>query len=468
MGAYKLLINGQMVDGELSMDVINPATEEKLADCPRASESQLNAAVAAAKAAFPAWSKTSIDERKAAVLKIADVVEANAAELAQLLTKEQGKPIEDATVEVYGMAAFCRYFTSLDLPVEVLEDSEGRRVEVHRNPLGVVGAIVPWNFPLILMAFKLPPALIAGNTLVIKPAPTTPLSTLRIAELIQDILPAGVINFITDANDLGAPMTAHPDVRKISFTGSTETGAKVMAGAAGLLKRITLELGGNDAGIVLDDVDPKETAQKLFDSAFQNSGQVCIAMKRLYVHENIYDEVCEELASIANDTVIGDGLEQGTKLGPLNNKMQYDKVKALIEEAKQDGKVIAGGEFPDKPGYFIRPTIVRDIKEGSRLVDEEQFGPVLPVMSFADESEAVERANASAWGLGGSVWSASPERAYALAEQMDSGTVWINKHAELDPTIPFGGAKMSGLGNELGQEGLQEFTQQKIINIAKG
>ena len=468
MGAYKLLINGQMVDGELSMDVVNPATEEKLADCPRASESQLNAAVAAAKAAFPAWSKTSIDERKAAVLKIADVVEANAAELAQLLTKEQGKPIEDATVEVYGMAAFCRYFTSLDLPVEVLEDSEGRRVEVHRNPLGVVGAIVPWNFPLILMAFKLPPALIAGNTLVIKPAPTTPLSTLRIAELIQDILPAGVINFITDANDLGAPMTAHPDVRKISFTGSTETGAKVMAGAAGLLKRITLELGGNDAGIVLDDVDPKEAAQKLFDSAFQNSGQVCIAMKRLYVHENIYDEVCEELASIANDTVIGDGLEQGTKLGPLNNKMQYDKVKALIEEAKQDGNVIAGGEFPDKPGYFIRPTIVRDIKEGSRLVDEEQFGPVLPVMSFADESEAVDRANASAWGLGGSVWSASPERAYALAEQMDSGTVWINKHAELDPTIPFGGAKMSGLGNELGQEGLQEFTQQKIINIAKG
>ena len=468
MGAYKLLINGEMVDGDLSMDVLNPATEEVLADCPRASEDQLNAAVAAAKAAFPAWSKTDVDERKALVLKIADVIEANATELVQLLTKEQGKPLEAATVEVYGMAAFCRYFTSLDLPVEVLEDSDARRVEVHRNPLGVIGAIVPWNFPLLLMAFKLPPALIAGNTLVIKPAPTTPLSTLRLAELISDIVPAGVINFITDANDLGAPMTAHPDVRKISFTGSTETGAKVMAGAAGLLKRITLELGGNDAGIVLDDVNPKEAAQKLFDSAFQNSGQVCIAMKRLYVHENIYDEVCDELAIIANDTIIGDGSEQGTKLGPLNNKMQYDKVKALIEDAKQEGNVIAGGEFPDKPGYFIRPTIVRDIKEGSRLVDEEQFGPVLPVMSFADESEAVARANSSPWGLGGSVWSANPERAYALAEQMDAGTVWINKHAELDPTIPFGGAKMSGLGNELGQEGLLEFTQQKIINMAKG
>ena len=468
MGAYKLLINGEMVDGDLSMDVLNPATEEVLADCPRASEDQLNAAVAAAKAAFPAWSKTDVDERKALVLKIADVIEANATELVQLLTKEQGKPLEAATVEVYGMAAFCRYFTSLDLPVEVLEDSDARRVEVHRNPLGVIGAIVPWNFPLLLMAFKLPPALIAGTTLVIKPAPTTPLSTLRLAELISDIVPAGVINFITDANDLGAPMTAHPDVRKISFTGSTETGAKVMAGAAGLLKRITLELGGNDAGIVLDDVNPKEAAQKLFDSAFQNSGQVCIAMKRLYVHENIYDEVCDELATIANDTIIGDGSEQGTKLGPLNNKMQYDKVKALIEDAKQEGNVIAGGEFPDKPGYFIRPTIVRDIKEGSRLVDEEQFGPVLPVMSFADESEAVARANSSPWGLGGSVWSANPERAYALAEQMDAGTVWINKHAELDPTIPFGGAKMSGLGNELGQEGLLEFTQQKIINMAKG
>ncbi len=467
MGAYKLLINGEMVDGDLSMDVVNPATEEKLADCPRASEGQLNAAVAAAKAAFPAWSKTDVDERKALVLKIADVIEANATELVQLLTKEQGKPLEAATVEVYGMAAFCRYFTSLDLPVEVLEDSDARRVEVHRNPLGVVGAIVPWNFPLLLMAFKLPPALIAGNTMVIKPAPTTPLSTLRLAELISEIVPAGVVNFITDANDLGAPMTAHPDVRKISFTGSTETGAKVMAGAAGLLKRITLELGGNDAGIVLDDVNPKEAAQKLFDSAFQNSGQVCIAMKRLYVHENIYDEVCEELATIANDTIIGDGSEQGTKLGPLNNKMQYDKVKALIEDAKQEGNVIAGGEFPDKPGYFIRPTIVRDIKEGSRLVDEEQFGPVLPVMSFADESEAVARANSSPWGLGGSVWSANPERAYALAEQMDAGTVWINKHAELDPTIPFGGSKMSGLGNELGQEGLLEFTQQKIINMAK-
>ena len=467
MKGYNLLINGEMVAGTSTMPVLNPATEEVLTDCPRSSEEQLNQAVQAAKNAFSSWSQTQIQERKEIVLKIADIVEANAQELAQILTEEQGKPIGDATGEVYGMAAFCRYFASLDLPVKVIEDSDGRKVEAHRTPLGVVGAIVPWNFPLILLAFKLPPALIAGNTIVIKPAPTTPLSTLRVAELIKDVAPPGVINVITDLNDLGAALTAHPDVRKISFTGSTATGAKVMAGAAGLLKRITLELGGNDAGIVLNDVDPKEAAPKLFNSAFQNTGQVCIAMKRLYVHEDIYDEMCDELATLANETVIGNGLEQGTKLGPLNNKMQFDKVKELIEEAKTDGNVIAGGEVPDQPGYFIRPTIVRDIEEGSRLVDEEQFGPVLPVMKFSDEKDAVERANATQWGLGGSVWSSDLDKAYALAEKMEAGTIWINKHSELDPTIPFGGSNQSGLGKELGAEGLEEFTQLKIINMAK-
>ena len=273
--------------------------------------------------------------------------------------------------------------------------------------------------------------------------------------------------FRSDQNDLGAPLTAHPDVRKISFTGSTATGAKVMAGAAGLLKRITLELGGNDAGIVLNDVNPKEAAPQLFQSAFQNSGQVCIAMKRLYVHESIYDEMVEELAAIANETPIGDGLNQGTKLGPLQNKMQYERVKELIEEARQDGTVVAGGEVPDQKGYFIRPTIVKDIKEDSRLVQEEQFGPVLPVLKFTEDDEAISRANASSWGLGGSIWSSNLDKAYALADKMDAGTVWINKHAELDPGIPFGGAKQSGLGNELGEEGLAEFTQLKIINMAK-
>ncbi|GGD12863.1 aldehyde dehydrogenase family protein [Pyruvatibacter mobilis] len=465
--AYKLLIGGNLVDGDSTMDVINPATEAVFTQAPRASEAQLNDAVAAAKAAFPAWAATPIDERRKVITAIADAVEANYEDFARLLTQEQGKPLQDATGEVLGTVAFMRYFAGLDMPVKVLDDSEGRRVEAHRKPLGVIGAIVPWNFPMILMAFKLPPALLAGNTVVLKPAPTTPLTTLKLAGLMKDIVPAGVVNVITDANDLGAPLTAHPDIRKVSFTGSTSTGAKVMAGAANLLKRITLELGGNDAGIVLDDVNPKETAPQLFQSAFQNSGQVCIAMKRLYVHESIYDEMCAELAKLAEDAIIGDGLEQGTQLGPLQNKMQYDKVKDLIEDARKDGQIIAGGTTPDQKGYFIRPTIVRDISDGTRLVDEEQFGPVLPVIKYSDPEDAVARANASPYGLGGSVWSKDTDRAYALADKMDAGTIWVNKHAELDPMIPFGGSKMSGVGTELGADGLEEFTQLKIINIAR-
>jgi acyl-CoA reductase-like NAD-dependent aldehyde dehydrogenase len=240
-----------------------------------------------------------------------------------------------------------------------------------------------------------------------------------------------------------------------------------MAGAAGLLKRITLELGGNDAGVVLDDVDPQAVAPKLFASAFQNSGQVCIAMKRLYVHDRVYDAVVDELAKLANEAIVGDGLEQGTQLGPLQNRMQYEKVKALLEDAAASGTIAAGGEVPERPGYFIRPTIVRDISDGARLVDEEQFGPVLPVIRFADDEDAIERANRSSYGLGGSIWSSNLDRAYALAEKMQAGTVWINKHAELDPAIPFGGAKQSGLGRELGQDGLEEFTQLKIINMAR-
>ncbi len=466
MGTYKLLINGRLEDGDAVMDVINPATEEVLSQCPRGSKAQLDKAVAAAKAAFPAWSGKTLDERKQVLNAIADVVEKNAAELGRLLTQEQGKPLGDAIGEAYGLAAFCRYFTSLDLPTKVIEESAGRKVELRRKPLGVIGAIVPWNFPLILIGLKMPAALLAGNTIVLKPAPTTPLTALKLGELLKDVVPPGVLNIITDANDLGGELTKHPDVRKISFTGSTATGRKVMEGASATLKRITLELGGNDAGIVLDDVDPKTAAQKIFDGAFQNSGQVCIAMKRLYVHESIYDEMCDELAAIADATVIGDGLEQGTKLGPLQNRMQFEKVKDILEDARKHGTVIAGGGATPGKGFFVRPTIVRDITDGTRLVDEEQFGPVLPVIKYADPEDALARANASPYGLGGSIWSSNMDRAHALAERMDAGTVWINKHIDLAPHIPFGGAKQSGLGVEMGEEGLAEFTQLQVINAS--
>ncbi|MGJ5011263.1 aldehyde dehydrogenase family protein [Bradyrhizobium oligotrophicum] len=464
MSHYHLLIGGTLVPGAATMPVINPATEEVLAQCPRASETQLDQAVAAAKAAFPAWAATAIEERRRLIGKMADIIEANSGELARILTSEQGKPLTDATGEVLGMAAFFRYLATLELPMRVIESSGDRQVEAYRRPLGVVGAIIPWNYPLLILGFKLPPALLAGNTLVVKPAPTTPLSTLKFAELVKDVLPAGVLNVITDANDLGDRMTGHPDIRKISFTGSTATGQKVMASAAQTLKRITLELGGNDAGIVLDDVDPKTVAPGIFEGAFQNSGQVCLAIKRLYVHESVYDDICNELVAIAKNTVVDDGSKQGTKLGPLQNRMQYEKVKAFLDDAHKNGKVIAGGAAMDRPGYFIEPTIVRDIKEGSKLVDEEQFGPVLPVIKYSDPSDVIRRANGTSYGLGASVWSSDPKRAHVIATQIEAGTVWINKHLDMAPHIPFGGAKQSGIGTEFAEEGLAEFTQLQIIN----
>jgi acyl-CoA reductase-like NAD-dependent aldehyde dehydrogenase len=467
MEGYNLLINGKMVPGATTMPVVNPATEEVLSQCPRASKAQLDEAVAAAKAAFPAWAATSMDERRALIVKMAETIEKNADALARILTQEQGKPLADATAETLGMAGFFRYFASLDLPMKVIEDSKGRRVEAHRRPLGVIGAIIPWNFPLLILAFKLPPALLAGNTLVVKPAPTTPLASLKFAELVADVLPKGVLNFIADANDLGDAMTHHPDIRKISFTGSTATGKKVMASAAETLKRITLELGGNDAGIVLDDAKPDTAAQGIFDGAFQNSGQVCLAIKRLYVHESIYDEMCDKLAKLAEAAIVDDGLKQGTTLGPLQNKMQYEKVKGFLDDARKNGKIVAGGEVMDRPGYFIRPTIVRDISEGSRLVDEEQFGPVLPVLKYTDTDEAIRRANNTSYGLGASVWSSNLDRAHEVASKIEAGTVWINKHLDMAPHIPFGGAKNSGLGVEFAEEGLNEFTQLQVINMAR-
>ncbi len=464
MSAFNLLIDGAMVPGDMTMPVINPATEDVLAECPRASKAQLDKAVAAAKAAYPAWAATPIEERRKLIVEMADIIEANVGELARLLTSEQGKPLADATGEVMGMAAFFRYLGSLDLPMRVIEDSGERRVEAYRRPLGVVGAIIPWNYPLLILGFKLPPALLAGNTLVVKPAPTTPLSTLRFAELVANVLPKGVLNVIADANDLGGEMTTHPDIRKISFTGSSATGQKVMASAAQTLKRITLELGGNDAGIVLDDVDPKKVAPGIFEGAFQNSGQVCLAIKRLYVHESVYDELCEELVNIARNTVVDDGSKQGTKLGPLQNKMQYEKVKGFLEDARKNGNIVAGGKAMDRPGYFIEPTIVRDIKEGSKLVDEEQFGPVLPLIKYSDNEDVIRRANGTSYGLGASVWSSDTARAHKVAERIEAGTVWINKHLDMAPHIPFGGAKQSGIGTEFAEEGLAEFTQLQIIN----
>lgn len=467
MTEYRLLIDGKLVHGDMTMAVVNPATEQVLARAPRASRGQLDTAVAAAKAAFPAWAARPINDRRALILRIADQLEARAEEFARLLTQEQGKPLPEAQAEIAYTCAFIRHLAGYDLPVKVIEDNDNRLVRQFRKPLGVVGAIIPWNFPVLIVAFKLPLALLAGNTMVVKPAPTTPLTTLKLGEIIAEILPPGVVNIVTDQNDLGPALTAHPDVAKISFTGSTATGQKIMASAASTIKRLTLELGGNDAAIVLPGADPAKVAPGLFAGAFMNAGQVCLAIKRAYVHGSIYDEVCARLAELAEAAVVGDGLQQGTTIGPLQNRMQFDKVKALLDSARADGRIIAGGTLPDGPGYFIRPTIVADVADGHRIVDEEQFGPILPVIRFDDVEAAVASANGLDLGLGGSVWGEDRDLARSVAERIDSGTVWINKHLDFGPNIPFGGAKQSGLGVEFAKEGLAEFTQLRIVNEAR-
>jgi acyl-CoA reductase-like NAD-dependent aldehyde dehydrogenase len=464
---FSLLIGGKLVPGASYSDVINPATELPVASCPRADLAQLNQAVAAAKAAFPAWSATPLAERSKLLVKLADAINAHAEELVPLLTQEQGKPLGGAAYEVGGAGAIVRAVSALKLEPEVMRDNDKAKIVRQRVPLGVVAAITPWNFPVIMMVNKLAPALLAGNTVVVKPAPSTPLTSLRLGELCADIFPAGVVNVIADNNDLGGPLSSHPDVAKISFTGSTATGRKVMSSAAPTLKRLTLELGGNDAAIVLDDVNPAEIAPKLFFAAMVNSGQVCLAAKRIFVPEKIHDAVCAELGKLADAAVVGNGLEANTQFGPVQNRMQFEKVQGIIDDARAQGKVIAGGERHKGPGYFIKPTIVSGLPDSARLVCEEQFGPVMPILKYAKLEDAIARANASEYGLGATIWSSSTERALEVAQQLDTGTVWINKHLDLPADIPYGGAKQSGIGTEQGQQGLEEYTQTRIINLAK-
>jgi acyl-CoA reductase-like NAD-dependent aldehyde dehydrogenase len=463
--SFSMLVNGQPESGSASFDVINPATGEAFARCPRADVAMVNQAVAAAKAAFPAWAATPIDARAALVAKLADALEARVDEFARLLTSEQGKPLHQAMHEVMGAVFTLRAFVGMRPEQRVLRQDGSAKVVEHRTPLGVVVAITPWNFPLVLLMNKLGPALVAGNTVVAKPAPTTPLTTLLFGEICGEFLPAGVVNVVCDLNDLGPALTAHPDVAKVAFTGSTATGKRVMESAAGTVKRVTLELGGNDAAIVLDDVDPKAVAKRVYEGAMMNAGQICVAVKRAYVPEMMYDEFCDELARLAKEAVVDDGAKQGAQVGPIQNLAQFEKVKEFIADARKHGTIIAGGEALDRPGYFIPPTIVRDLPEDSRLVREEQFGPVLPVLKYHNIEDVIARANDSEFGLAGSVWGRDLARATDVAMRIDSGTVWVNQLLAIDATIPFRGSKQSGLGGELGLEGLHEYTQAHVINV---
>ncbi|WP_221937707.1 aldehyde dehydrogenase family protein [Variovorax sp. KBS0712] len=466
MQETRMTIGGRAVPGTASFEVRNPANGQVIGTAPNGSRDDLAAAVAAAQKAFMSWSRKSDDELAAACRAVTEKIGAHAEELARLLTLEQGKPLNGlgSRWELGGAAAWAGATAALSLPPRVLQDNAQGHVEIFRKPVGVVGSITPWNFPVLIAVWHVLPALRTGNTVVIKPSPYTPLATLRFVELLNEVLPEGVVNSVScddRTSNLGADMASDPVIRKIVFTGSCATGKKVMQSAASTMKRLTLELGGNDAGIVLPDADPKAIAEGLFWGAFLNNGQTCAAMKRLYVHASIHDEVCEHLAAFAKQVPMGDGMDEKNVLGPVQNRMQFDKVARLVADAKKKGQVLTGGEPGE--GLFFPATIVAGLKNGDALVDEEQFGPALPVIRYTDVEDAIRAANDSENGLGGSVWSKDIEHAKRIASRLECGSVWINKHGAIQPNAPFGGVKASGLGVEFAEEGLKEYTDAQVI-----
>ncbi len=466
MMEFKATIGGKPAHVGADFAVLNPATGEEVGRAPNMGGAELDAAVAIAKAAFASWSMQSDEALQAACAAVAAKIEEHAGELAEIITLEQGKPLNGlgSRWEVGGAVAWAGYTAGLSLPVKVLQDNEQGRVELARKPLGVVGSITPWNFPVMIAVWHILPALRTGNTVVVKPSPHTPLSTLRLVEIMNEVLPPGVVNVVTGddrAFNLGAAMSPHPDIRKIVFTGSCATGQKVMQSAADTMKRLTLELGGNDAGIVLPDADPAKIAEGLFWGAFINNGQTCAAMKRLYVHDEIHDAVCDALVAYARNIPVGNGMEEASILGPVQNRMQFDKVARLVADARGRGKVLLGGEPGE--GLFFPPTIIAGLRNGDALVDEEQFGPALPVIRYSDIEEAIRLANDSPNGLGGSVWSSDIATAKKVAGRLACGSVWINKHGAIQPNAPFGGVKASGLGVEFAEEGLAEYTDIQVV-----
>ncbi len=473
MQQFDMNINGKPVQSGNTFDVINPATATAFAQCQLGDASHVEQAVAAAKAAFPAWSRTSDEERRQLLHAVAGAIEANMPELMRLVTMETGKPMGGLNgigsgMEVGGSIAWTQYTAELQLPVDIIQDNDEARIEVHRKPLGVVASITPWNWPLLIAIWHVIPALRAGNTVVMKPASFTPVSTLRFVQLASEILPPGVINIITGPGRVGGILTGHPDVSKVTFTGSTPTGKRIMESASANLTRCTLELGGNDAGIVLPDINVKEMVPKLFAACFHNNGQTCAALKRLYVHTSQYEEICEEMAVLAKNVIVGDGLEEGTELGPVQNQAQLDIVQDLTDSARADGgRILAGGQRIDRDGYFFEPTVVADLTDGCQLVDEEPFGPIIPIIKYSDIDEVIERANRNECGLGGSVWSSDTAKAAELAQRLECGSAWVNDHGALQPDAPFGGIKQSGMGVEFGLYGLEEFTSIQTLKIAK-
>lgn len=468
MKTYESLLDEVTAFSGQTRTILDPATGEIVGEAPIHDLEYLEQAVADAQAAQPAWAAMGHDARSATLLKAADAVERSAEELARILSREQGKPLNgpNARFEVGACAAWLRAAATIRLEPEMIVDDGETRAELHYRPIGVVAAIGPWNWPMMIAIWQIAPALRMGNAVVVKPSGNTPLSVLALAKVLNEELPEGILSVVSCGREVGARLTDHPAIGKIMFTGSTAAGRAIIKSSADTVKRLTLELGGNDAGIVLPDVDPKAIAEDLFWGAFINTGQTCAALKRLYVHEDIYDAVCEELTAVASAMPMGNGLDENNVLGPLQNKAQYDVVASLVQAAKDSGaRVLLGGD-PDttQPGYFYPTTLVADIDNNNPLVTDEQFGPALPIIRYRTIDEAVEKANGLDVGLGASVWSSNLDAAREVAGRIQAGTVWINKHGAVDPRIPFGGAKQSGYGLEFGVEGLKALGVPQVIN----
>jgi acyl-CoA reductase-like NAD-dependent aldehyde dehydrogenase len=459
-----MTIDGEAVSSGEQIDVSDPSTEQVIGRVPVCSPQQLDDAMASAARAQVGWAASEVTRRRA-VRALADAVEADIGELAALITAEQGRPLAGAVREVQSGITWLRYFADLSLPDEVVHDDADGKAVLTRKPLGVVAAITPWNFPLGLPLWKLGPALVAGNTVVLKPSPDAPLACMRLGEITRTVLPRGVVNVVNGGSSLGEQIVRHPVPRKISMTGSTAAGKNIASAAGPGLKRLTLELGGNDAAIVLADADIGAAAAGIAAIAMFNAGQACTAVKRVYVDAGIHDTFVRALVSEVRKQVVGPGTDPRATMGPISTRAQYERVVALLDDALASGaEQVTGGHPVGGPGWFVEPTVLVNAKPGMRIVEEEQFGPVLPVLTFSDVEDAVMQANSTPFGLGGSVWSSDVGVATTIAGRLECGLAWVNAHSRQAPWLPFGGVKDSGLGIENGREGLKQFTEVQVVH----
>jgi len=462
--------------GASSRAVHDPATGALIGYAPVQDVDDLEAAITQARAAQKEWARRPESERAELLLAAADALEVVAEPLAELLSREQGKPLNgpNARFEVGGCSAWTRVSATTPLEPEVLVNDGEVYATLSYKPVGVVGAIGPWNWPMLISIWQIAPSLRMGNTVVLKPSANTTLSVLAMCHVMNQVLPEGLLTVIAGDRQVGRLMPTHPGIDKIMFTGSTETGKKIAESASGTLKRLTLELGGNDAGIVLADIfdnvstEAEEDAvtEGIFWGAFINTGQTCAALKRLYVPDEIYGRVCASLARVAAKMPMGVGVEEQNVLGPLQNRHQFDIVDTLVKAAVESGATVLCGADPDygAPGYFYPTTLIADIDRDCPLVVEEQFGPALPIIRYSTVEDALHEANRLDVGLGASVWSSDRAKAREVAEDVEAGTVWINAHGAIDPRIPFGGIKSSGYGLEFGVEGLKHVSLPHVIN----